>query len=163
MKKQEKKQRARSPVRHHRVNKGCQKKTASRGLCVRQKEEKMKKKEATVRLEDIIDPHYAKMVIQAGFNPTVYTAMLAEEGEKFWRLIDGELCCTATAQELGRHTHGVPGEDSWCEEVLYYRKTTGGQHFLYSRGGGKSEHIVLLSPVEAREWAERHGLRVTQG
>lgn len=85
------------------------------------------------------------------------------------KVIDGALYNTDTANLLGEWDNNFSRNDfNYCEEALYLTKS--GKYFLYGFGGGLSKYSVSvgnnswsggekiqpMSPVAAREWAEKH-------
>jgi hypothetical protein len=85
------------------------------------------------------------------------------------KIIDGRLCNTETAKELGIWNNDLSHSDfDWCAESLYL--TRAGQYFVHGRGGARSryaerveqntwsggESIYLVSRIEAMKWAETH-------
>ena len=84
------------------------------------------------------------------------------------KVIDGRLCNTETAKELGIWSNDLnQGDFDRCAETLYLTKS--GQYFVHGNGGARSkyaerhgnmwgggEDIYLLTRTEAMKWAEEH-------
>lgn len=82
------------------------------------------------------------------------------------KIINGQVCDTATAQILGNWENVHYGDLDFISESLYRKRT--GEFFLYGEGGPRSkyaervgnsgwtdgERIMPLTWDEAREWAE---------
>lgn len=84
------------------------------------------------------------------------------------KTINGKQYNTACAREIGHTVTGSPGDQNYCYEALYRKRT--GEFFLYGKGGPESEYRVVagisgwtggeritpLSYEEAESWAEEH-------
>lgn len=85
-----------------------------------------------------------------------------------YKVINGKRYNTDTAQLMGEHSYGYPGDFDYVSEELYRKQT--GEFFLYGEGGARTsyavavdqnswsggEHITPLSYAEAQKWAEEH-------
>ena len=84
------------------------------------------------------------------------------------KVINGVLCNTESAKFIGSWTNSPFNDLCYCYEALY--RTKSGIFFLYGEGGPASKYsrltgpnswsggeaIELLSPEDAREWAEEY-------
>lgn len=85
-----------------------------------------------------------------------------------YKVINGKRYNTDTAQLMGEHSYGYPGDFDHIYEALYRKQT--GEFFLYGEGGARTcyavaveqnswsggERITPLSYAEAQKWAEEH-------
>lgn len=83
------------------------------------------------------------------------------------KVIKNRLYDTETAQKLAEAEDYYQGDNRYCYEELYLKRT--GEYFLYGEGGGMSAYadrypgggftygcrIIPLTYEEAREWAEK--------
>lgn len=86
------------------------------------------------------------------------------------KIINGILYNTETATLIGisKNGFGYPGDLYYCSERLYQKKS--GEYFFFGEGGANSKYstqissnewgggeiILPLTPVEAKEWAEKN-------
>lgn len=82
------------------------------------------------------------------------------------KIIQGKLCDTETAKELGSYSFSYPSQFDWYRETLY--RTKSGTYFLHGEGNAASpyayacptggfdpgEKIRVLEPDDAKAWAE---------
>lgn len=85
-----------------------------------------------------------------------------------YKVINGKRYNTDTAQLMGEHSYGYPGDFDYVSEELYRKQT--GEFFIHGEGGAHTsyavavgqnswsggERITPLSYAEAQKWAEEH-------
>lgn len=84
------------------------------------------------------------------------------------KIIQGKLCDTATAKELGSYSYSHPSQFNWYRETLY--RTNSGVYFIHGEGNAASpyacacptggfdpgEKIRIVSLDAAKAWAEKN-------
>jgi hypothetical protein len=78
--------------------------------------------------------------------------------------INGKMCDTETATQLGNKAVGEYGDPTGYEEILYINRMK--QHFLYGNGGLESIYtkptIKLFTDEQAEAWKQENNITPTK-